>query len=164
MALFNTTLEAMKDQIVHLHHHQAEAVRLGTEVTRWSQEEKGPTDNKFACLGNNPSENFTAWYNNVLSKLSTASWCKLYNTIITNNITDTMEETYSLSNHFYSSIRNAFYGDALDLMDNKTSEYRGLGVEFFQAMIPIYCPQWPTTERMKKQREFYNMFHCSEEG
>eukprot|EP00957_Ditylum_brightwellii_P021682 1634850-Ditylum_brightwellii.AAC.1 len=114
-------IERALESISEITRLRAEATRSATEETKRSREEKGPADNKFACFGNKPSENFTAWYNNVLSKLSTASWCKLYDAFTNDVIAATTDKIRALSNHFYSSIRNALYGKALDLMDNKTS-------------------------------------------
>eukprot|EP00957_Ditylum_brightwellii_P117078 8930580-Ditylum_brightwellii.AAC.1 len=49
-------------------------------------------------------------------------------------------------------------------MDNKTSDYRGKGVEFIQAIVPVYRSKWPLPERLKKQADFFNMFQRSDES
>eukprot|EP00957_Ditylum_brightwellii_P179038 13637902-Ditylum_brightwellii.AAC.1 len=156
MSLFNTMLQAMRDQQQH-------PPPLAPNKTLESALENM---SKITCLQAEATHSATEgmWYNNVLSKLSTVSWSDLYDQHTNGIISATTNETQALSNHFYSSIRNALYGDALDLMDNKMSECRGLGVEFFKAMIPIYHPQWPTVEQMKKQGEFFDMFCQLEEG
>eukprot|EP00957_Ditylum_brightwellii_P101296 7718786-Ditylum_brightwellii.AAC.1 len=147
MFLFNTTLLAMKDQQQHppmsapnetlerALENMLEITRLQAEATRSATEESRKQERKSVLL--------------IIS---------LRNLYTNDIIPATTNETQALSNHFYSSIRNALYGDVLDLMDNKTSEYRGLGVEVFTAMIPIYCPQWPTAEQIKRQGDFFNMF------
>ena len=49
-------------------------------------------------------------------------------------------------------------------MDNKTSEYRGKGVEFLRAMIPIYRPTWPPTLKLRRHKDFLTMFRRNTES
>eukprot|EP00957_Ditylum_brightwellii_P078183 5944369-Ditylum_brightwellii.AAC.1 len=70
----NSALEETLANITEITRLQVEATRNAAEESRQSREEKGPADTKFPCFGNKPPENFTAWYNSILSKLSTAAW------------------------------------------------------------------------------------------
>eukprot|EP00957_Ditylum_brightwellii_P045285 3432774-Ditylum_brightwellii.AAC.1 len=98
----------------------------------------------------------------ILSKLSTVAWHDLYNVAINDVIVNTTPETKAQSNHFYSSLCSCLYGEALNMMDNKMTDYCEKGVEFLRAMIPGYHPQWLLPEHIKKQAAFYTMFHQNE--
>eukprot|EP00957_Ditylum_brightwellii_P192816 14681047-Ditylum_brightwellii.AAC.2 len=137
MQLFNTTLTAMKQSqaqqstpwqnslssaleealsnITEITRLQAEATHTATEKSRQSREEKG--------------------------KLSTVAYHDLYDDATNDVIVNTTSETKAPSNHFYSSLCSCLYGEAFNMMDTKTAEYCGKGVEFLRAMIPVYHPQ-----------------------
>eukprot|EP00957_Ditylum_brightwellii_P165411 12593758-Ditylum_brightwellii.AAC.1 len=99
MTLFNTTLQAMQQNqqllqsqpannsaleeilanITKITPPQAEATKNAAEESRQSREEKSLSDTKFPRFGNKANKKVMAWYNSILSKLSTAAWSDLYN-------------------------------------------------------------------------------------
>eukprot|EP00957_Ditylum_brightwellii_P044512 3376235-Ditylum_brightwellii.AAC.1 len=97
----NPALEETLANITEITCLQAEATKTAAEKSRRSREEKGPSDTKFPHFGNKTTENVTAWYNSILSKLSIAAWNKLYDKATNDVITQTTDDTQSLSNHFF---------------------------------------------------------------
>jgi len=106
-------------------------------------------------------KDFHAWYDSIISILSSPSWKELYDATTDDAIA--VEPETDASAELYTSIKSCLQGDAQTTMLNKKG-VRGKGIEFLQLIKATFDPKLSTVERDSKQREFLTIARNKDES
>ena len=127
---------------------------------------KDSRNNKFPIFNGEDLNEFTSWYNNILSILASSGWNDLYDPIEDSTIEESKAQQdpklTALSADLYSYLHVAMKKDAQTLMEDKT-ELRGKGLLFLKTLFKIYNVKLTSGELMAKEKEYANVFRFKNE-
>ena len=127
---------------------------------------KDARNTKFPIFNGDDINEFTSWYNNILSILASTGWNELYNSGEDRPITETTAQQdpklTSLSADLYSYLHVAMKKDAQTLMEDKT-ELRGKGLLFLQTLYQTYNVKLASGELMATEKAYANIFRRKDE-
>ena len=106
-------------------------------------------------------KDFHAWYDSIISILSSPSWKELYDATTDDAVS--VEPGTDTSAELYTSIKSCLQGDAQTTMLNKKG-VRGKGIKFLQLIKATFDPKLSTVERDSKQREFLTIARNKDES
>ena len=107
-------------------------IKISEAQVQMQSHKKDARNNKFPIFNGNNLNEFTSWYNNILSILASTGWNELYDSNKDSPIEETTAQQdpklTSLLADLYSYLNVAMKKDAQTLMEDKT-ELRGKGTE-----------------------------------
>ena len=141
-------------------------IQISEAQVQMQSQKKDTRNNKFPSFNGDDIDEFTSWYNNILSILASTGWNALYDSANDSPIDETTAQLdtklTSLSADLYSYLHVAMKKDAQTLMEDKT-ELRGKGLLFLQTLYQTYQVKLASGELMAKEKEYANVFRRNDE-
>jgi len=109
-------------------------------------------DHRFPKFSGKPKEDFTTWYNQVLSVLATPKWSKLYDDATEEPIEET-DAPPDLSKKLYMKLVLALDGEAQLVMMSKP-HLRGKGLSYLKTLKTTYKRVLSDPQSIIKEQEF----------